>query len=204
MKERTNHMEYMEGMEVIDSTLLDEVISAMDAYDYDKYTDKDVENALSHDILTTEDFAALLSPAALNHLEEMAQRAQIETRKHFGNSVSMFTPLYIANYCENYCIYCGFNCYNKIRRAKLSEEEIKKEMQEIAKTGLQEILILTGESRKMSVIIPYRHTQAPALKAPYIQAVQFCFPLELYPNFVQALHRTKVISPLMTTHFVHI
>ena len=150
MKERTNHMEYMEGMEVIDSTLLDEVISAMDAYDYDKYTDKDVENALSHDVLTTEDFAALLSPAALNHLEEMAQRAQIETRKHFGNSVSMFTPLYIANYCENYCIYCGFNCYNKIRRAKLSEEEIEKEMQEIAKTGLQEILILTGESRKMS------------------------------------------------------
>ena len=58
MKERTNHMEYMEGMEVIDSTLLDEVISAMDAYDYDKYTDKDVENALSHDVLTTEDFAA--------------------------------------------------------------------------------------------------------------------------------------------------
>ncbi len=53
----------MEGMEVIDSTLLDEVISAMDAYDYDKYTDKDVENALSHDVLTTEDFAALLSPA---------------------------------------------------------------------------------------------------------------------------------------------
>ena len=87
-------MEYMEGMEVIDSTLLDEVISAMDAYDYDKYTDKDVENALSHDVLTTEDFAALLSPAALNHLEEMAQRAQIETRKHFGNSVSMYICLH--------------------------------------------------------------------------------------------------------------
>lgn len=78
MKERTNHMEYMEGMEVIDSTLLDEVISAMDAYDYDKYTDKDVENALSHDVLTTEDFAALLSPAALNHLEEMAQRHKLK------------------------------------------------------------------------------------------------------------------------------
>ena len=73
-------MEYMEGMEVIDSTLLDEVISAMDAYDYDKYTDKDVENALSHDVLTTEDFAALLSPAALNHLEEMAQREQITVK----------------------------------------------------------------------------------------------------------------------------
>ena len=55
----------------------------MNAYDYDKYTDKDVENALSYDVLTTEDFAALLSPAALNHLEEMAQRAQIETKKAF-------------------------------------------------------------------------------------------------------------------------
>lgn len=119
-------MEYMEGMEVIDSTLLDEVISAMDAYDYDKYTDKDVENALSHDVLTTEDFAALLSPAALNHLEEMAQRAQIETRKHFGNSVSMFTPLYIANYCENYCIYCGFNCYTKFAEQNFRKKKLKR------------------------------------------------------------------------------
>ena len=62
----------------------------------------------------------------------------------------MFTPLYIANYCENYCIYCGFNCHNKIRRAKLNDEQIEEEMQAIAKTGLQEILILTGESKKMS------------------------------------------------------
>lgn len=80
----------------------------------------------------------------------MAQLAQKETRKHFGNSVYMFTPLYIANYCENYCIYCGFNCHNKIRRAKLNSEEIEKEMQAISKTGLEEVLILTGESRKMS------------------------------------------------------
>lgn len=143
-------MEYMDGMEVIDSTMLDDVISAMNNYDYEKYTPRDVKNALSKDTLAPEDFAALLSPAALPYLEEMAQRARIETRKHFGNSVMMFTPLYIANYCENYCIYCGFNCYNKIKRAKLSEEEIEKEMSAISKTGLQEILILTGESRKMS------------------------------------------------------
>lgn len=143
-------MEYMEGMEIIDSNMLDEVIEAMNNYNYDKYTECDVKTALAHDVLTSEDFAALLSPAALPFLEEIAQRARIETRKHFGNSVAMFTPLYIANYCENYCIYCGFNCYNKIRRAKLTDEEIEVEMQAIAKTGLQEILILTGESRKMS------------------------------------------------------
>lgn len=150
MKERTNHMEYMEGMETIDSDMMGQVIDAMNSYDYDRYTENDVRSALARETLTPEDFAALLSPAALPFLEDMAQRAQIETRKHFGNSIAMFTPLYIANYCENYCIYCGFNCYNKIRRAKLSSEEIESEMQTISETGLQEILILTGESRKMS------------------------------------------------------
>lgn len=149
-EQRINHMEYMPGMEVLKSDIMDQVISRMDAYDYNQYTAVDVRRALNHDSRTVEDFAALLSPAAAPFLEEMAQLAQIETRKHFGNSVYIFTPLYIANYCENYCIYCGFNCHNKIRRARLSSEEIEKEMQAIAKTGLEEVLILTGESRKMS------------------------------------------------------
>lgn len=149
-EQRINHMEYMPGMEVLESDIIEQVVSCMEAYDYDKYTAADVRRALNHDSRTVEDFAALLSPAAAPFLEEMAQLAQEETRKHFGNSVYMFTPLYIANYCENYCIYCGFNCHNKIRRAKLNSEEIEKEMQAIAKTGLEEVLILTGESRKMS------------------------------------------------------
>ena len=150
-KNRIDHMKYLPDMEQLEeSDVMDQVISAMKAYDYDKYTAKDVKAALSHEVCTVEDFEALLSPAALPYLEEMAQRAQKETRKHFGNSVYMFTPLYIANYCENYCIYCGFNCHNKIRRAKLNDEQIEEEMQAIAKTGLQEILILTGESKKMS------------------------------------------------------
>ena len=147
---RIDHMTYLPDMEVLESDVQRKVIERMEQYDYDKYTAKDVKAALSHEVCTVEDFEALLSPAALPYLEEMAQRAQKETRKHFGNSVYMFTPLYIANYCENYCIYCGFNCHNKIRRAKLNDEQIEKEMQAIAKNGLQEILILTGESKKMS------------------------------------------------------
>ncbi len=147
---RTDHMQYLPDMEVINSDIPKKVISAMEQYDYNKYTSEDVQRALRSDSLTIDDFAALLSPAAELFLEEIAQKAQSETRKHFGNSIYMFTPLYIANYCENYCIYCGFNCKNKIRRAKLNMEEIEVEMQEIAKTGLQEILILTGESKKMS------------------------------------------------------
>ena len=147
---RIDHMTYLPGMEDPHSDIMDKVIDAMNHYDYEKYTEADVRRALARDNRTPEDFAALLSPAALPLLEEIAQEARRETRKHFGNSVYMFTPLYIANYCENYCIYCGFNCHNKINRAMLNPEQIEKEMQAIAETGLQEILILTGESRAKS------------------------------------------------------
>ena len=149
-KNRIDHMKYLPDMEVLDSDIMDRVVAEMDAYDYGQYTAANVRAALSHEYRTLEDFKALLSPAAQPFIEEIAQAAQLETRKHFGNSVCMFTPLYISNYCENYCIYCGFNCHNKINRAKLNASEIEKEMAAIAKTGLQEILILTGESKKMS------------------------------------------------------
>ena len=147
---RTDHMAYLPDMEQISSDIRDKVLAAMNAYEPDKYTARDVLAALSHDRCSIEDFKALLSPAAEPFLEKMAQRAERETRNHFGNSTYIFTPLYIANYCENYCVYCGFNCYNNIRRKKLTFEEIEHEMQVIAKTGMEEILILTGESRAYS------------------------------------------------------
>ena len=149
---RTNHMEYMEGMEQINSDIKDKVISQMKEYDYSRYTAKDVKNALEHETCSIEDFKALLSPAAEPFLEQMAQRARLETTKHFGNTVYMFTPLYIANYCENYCVYCGFNCYNDINRMCLDLNQIEHEMKVIADSGMEEILILTGESRTKSDI----------------------------------------------------
>lgn len=175
-KNRIDHMTYLPGMEALeDSDVMDRVIAAMNAYDYDTYTAKDVETALAHDHRTPEDFAALLSPAALSYIEVIAQAAQEETRKHFGNSINMFTPIYIANYCENYCIYCGFNCHNKIRRAMLNAEEIEKEMQAIAATGLQEILILTGESRAKSDV--HYIGEACKIARKYFRVIG----LEIYP-----------------------
>ena len=147
---RTNHMEYMDGMEQINSNVMEKVLSEMENYDYSKYTAKDVKKALEHEVCTIDDFKALLSPAAEKFLEQMAQRARLETSKHFGNTVYMFTPLYIANYCENYCVYCGFNCYNNINRMKLNMTQIEREMQIISDSGMEEILILTGESRIQS------------------------------------------------------
>ena len=147
---RKNHMEYMPGMEIIKSDIRETVMAHVEEYDYDKYTARDVRAARDHETCSVEEFKALLSPAAAPFLEEMAQKARIETGKHFGNTVYLFTPLYIANYCENYCVYCGFNCYNHINRMKLNMEQIEKEMQVIADSGMEEILILTGESRAMS------------------------------------------------------
>ncbi len=147
---RKNHMEYLPGMEVIESDVCANVMAQMKSYDYSKYTVADVKAALEHDSCSIEDFKALLSPAAEPFLEQMAQKARLETSKHFGNTVYLFTPLYIANYCENYCVYCGFNCYNHIKRMKLSMEQIEKEMKVIADSGMEEILILTGESRGQS------------------------------------------------------
>lgn len=147
---RKNHMEYLPGMEVIESDIRENVMSHMNSYDYSEYTAADVRAALEHDTCSIEDFKALLSPAAEPFLEAMAEKARFETSKHFGNTVYLFTPLYIANYCENYCVYCGFNCYNDIKRMKLSMEQIEKEMKVIADSGMEEILILTGESRGQS------------------------------------------------------
>ena len=148
--ERCDHMTYMDDMEQIPHEILDKVVAEINSYRAEDYTASDVIRAIESDRCSLEDFKALLSPAAEPFLEQIARKARLETRKHFGNSAYFFTPIYISNYCENYCIYCGFNCHNKIKRAKLSMEEIHEEMKAIAETGLEEILILTGESRKAS------------------------------------------------------
>ncbi len=172
---RTNPMEYMEGMEQISSDIMEKVLSQMEAYDASKYTAREVRSALEHETCSIEDFKALLSPAAEPFLEQMAQKARMETRKHFGNTVYLFTPLYIANYCENYCVYCGFNCYNHIHRMKLSPKQMEREMQVISESGMEEILILTGESRGQSDITYIG--EACKLAHKYFRMVG----LEIYP-----------------------
>lgn len=150
MRDFTDVVDYGEGMEYIDPTLMKDVLEFSSKYDYNRYTERDVKSALSADYPDSEDFGALLSPAAEPFLEEMAVRAREETRKHFGNSVIIFTPLYASNYCSNQCVYCGFSSKNVIHRAKLTGDEIDREMEAIASTGMQEILLLTGESRHHS------------------------------------------------------
>lgn len=127
-------------MEDIGSDVMDQVISAMNAYDYEKYTEADVRRAIAHDIRTPEDFAALLSPAALPLLEEIAQAPCT------GRDTKTFRKQRLHVYSDLHCkllrklLYLlWFQLPQQDQRAQLNEEEIEKEMAAIAKTGLQEI-----------------------------------------------------------------
>ena len=167
--------DYAHDMERLDSPVMAQVSDAVRGADFEAFTAHDVLAALAAQRRTPRDFAALLSRAALPHLEEIAAAARAETRRQFGNGVSLFTPLYIANWCENKCVYCGFNGANKIKRAKLSLEDTDTELRAIAASGLRDILILTGESRSKSP--PEYIADAVALAAEKFSSVG----LEIYP-----------------------
>ena len=162
--------------------ILEKVFDATDKFTIDTYEAADVLCALSKETLSINDFAALLSPPAEKFLEQMAVRTKRETRKYFGNSVSLYTPLYISNHCENQCVYCGFNVANKIKRGILTADEIEKELQTIAQTGLREILLLTGEDRTHSNIAYI--AQAVSLAAQYFSTVG----VEIYPLDTDEYH----------------
>jgi len=136
-------------MEMLDSGIMEAVLEARSGYEPESYTETDVRRAIREGT-DIDGFMALLSPAAEGLTEEIAREARRVTRAHFGNSVCLFTPLYISNYCQNACVYCGFGCHNKIQRLALRPDQFGPELDAISDTGLQDILILTGESRKHS------------------------------------------------------
>ena len=118
-----------------------------------KNVDKNrIQRAIQTSKPSIEDFLSLLSPQAETHLEEMAQKAHRLTTQHFGKEIGLYTPMYLANHCVNQCRYCGFNATNQTPRKKMTLEEVEKEAQFIAETGLQHILILTGDSRLESPV----------------------------------------------------
>ncbi len=147
-----DYMQYLPHMQELKSDILSKVLDEIQNYDETKYSAKEVQEALNATHLSIENLKALLSSAAEDFIEELAFKSAKTKQKYFGNSISLFTPLYLSNYCNSKCVYCGFQKGNKIARAKLSEDEIHEEMQAIAKTGLQEILMLTGEGREFASV----------------------------------------------------
>lgn len=147
---KTSIFEYQKGMNDIQSDILERVLAHAQGYESAEFDEKSVRVVLqkaSSQSLDIWDLKALLSEAAEPFLEDLARLAQAKTKTHFGNAISLFTPLYLSNHCESKCVYCGFQKGNAIARARLNEAEIHAEMSAIAQTGLQEILLLTGEGR---------------------------------------------------------
>jgi len=107
---------------------------------------RDVENALNAQQRTLEDFKALISPAALPYLEQMAQLSHRITQKRFGKTIQMYIPMYLSNECQNICTYCGFSLTNKIPRKTLNDKEILSEVAVIKKMGYDNILLVSGEA----------------------------------------------------------
>lgn len=149
---RRDCMTYLPFMEQLDSDMLECVLEQVARYDEKSFSADDVKRALQATSLQIEHLQALLSPAAEEFIEELAIKSASIKRKYFGSNIALFTPLYLSNHCSSKCVYCGFQKGNPIARAKLSEREIHQEMQAIAQSGLQEVLMLTGEGREYASV----------------------------------------------------
>ncbi len=125
----------------------------MQTYDWEEVLEdirnrsgQDVEKALQGASVSEDDFKSLLSPAAGEYLEELAQRAHAVTEQRFGKVISLFAPLYLSNVCTNRCVYCGFNANNVIERRTLSVQEALEEAGQIHRMGFRHLLLVSGEA----------------------------------------------------------
>lgn len=108
-------------------------------------TEEDVLRVLGTEHPSEAGLSVLLSPAAGKMLEALAQRARFLTQSHFGNTVSLYVPLYLSDYCSGGCAYCGFAADRAIPRSCLDAGQLDAELDAIKRMGFEEVLLLTGE-----------------------------------------------------------
>ena len=128
----------------------------------------DAERALSKPTgsYSLEKLLALVSPAAEDYLEQMAQLAHELTVQRFGRTIRLYAPLYLSNYCINSCRYCGFNRESTFERTRLSIEQALEEAQVIASEGFRDLLLVSSEDRKF-VSADYLAKLAKKLKTTF-------------------------------------
>jgi 2-iminoacetate synthase len=113
------------------------------------------------------DFAALLSPATGNRLEELAQASRRLTLARFGRTMHMYAPLYLSNECLTTCAYCGFARTLPVARKTLGHAEATEEARHLLEQGFRSILLLTGEhERRTGVEFLERHIHALSMLVP--------------------------------------
>jgi len=140
-------------------------------------TEADVRRALAKPKRDINDFAALISPAAKPFINDMVTESERLTLQRFGKTVSLFAPLYLSNTCANECTYCGFSMSNAIKRLTLDEAQIGREIAAIKQKGFDHILLVTGETKKVSM--PYFERMLPLFKPAFSQLSMEVQPLEM-------------------------
>ncbi len=148
-------MQFLPHQQNLGGEILQSVLKERETANFSAYTEADVRRVLASSNLTFEDFKVLLSPVAAAFLEPLAQKAKETKERFFGKNIYFFTPLYIDNHCDNHCVYCGFSKKNNIRRVKLDEEQICRELDNIANAGFSEVLLLTGEMDSRDYVRTY-------------------------------------------------
>ena len=104
-----------------------------------------IESAIYSKNPTIRELALLLSPSAKTFIEQMAQRAKYLTQRYFGKTISLYSPLYLSNYCNGGCVYCGIAADRRADRLVLNNQQLSKEIEELSASGIDEIVLLTGE-----------------------------------------------------------
>ncbi len=160
----------------------------------------DVEIALASDKRMLEDFKALISPAAIPYLEQMAQLSNRLTKKRFGKTIQMYAPMYLSNECNNSCTYCGFSYENKIKRKTLSEKEILLEVEEIKRHGFNHILLVTGEAKQL-VHVDYFIKAIKLIKSQFANISMEVQPMET--DEYRVLNEAGVYSVLVYQETYH-
>lgn len=160
----------------------------------------DVAHALASSRRSLEDFKALLSPAAIPYLEQMARMSHQLTQKRFGKTIQMYAPLYLSNECQNICTYCAFSFDNRIVRKTLSDEELLRETQALKQLGYDHVLLVTGEANQ-TVGVEYLLNAVKRVK-PYFSHIA----IEVQPLDQEEyvlLHRAGVNTVLVYQETYH-
>lgn len=134
-EEFINHEEILESLEYAEknksnTALLNEIL----------------EKAELRKGLTHREAAVLLECDNEEINQKIYKLAEQIKKDFYGNRIVMFAPLYLSNYCINGCVYCPYhkkNCH--IKRKKLTQEEIKREVIALQDMGHKRLAIEAGE-----------------------------------------------------------
>ena len=135
----------IDGKDFIDDELIWGKINAKHSTDPETIREI-MKKSLAIERLTPDETATLMQVTDPEMWAEMAQVAGEVKRKVYDNRIITFAPLYCSNYCVNNCLYCGFRKDNSSeKRRKLTMDEIKSEVEAIARIGHKRTIIVAGE-----------------------------------------------------------